>query len=156
MQRFFDAPIWFFPKSTFHFRRKSFLRLLKVYLAKVKDSLRSRAKNVFLIWCKECKKVALFLATLEPFLLFFFPHYFVFVAPADSVSLQNHCWHKTVQNNKENKYVGKLALPLAVQQFKYTEQQLCVHLAKVHLTKTRHYFLSHRHTYFSLNINHAK
>lgn len=73
MRRFFDAPIWFFPKSTFHFRRKSFLRLLKVYLAKVKDSLRSRAKNVFLIWCKECKKIALLLATLEPFLLFFSP-----------------------------------------------------------------------------------
>ena len=50
-----------------------------------------------------------------------FYHDFVYVAPADSVSLQNHCWHNIVRNNKEDKYTGTLAWPPAAQHIKYTK-----------------------------------
>lgn len=87
--------------------------------------------------------------------VFFFPfhHYFVFVAPADSVSLQNHCWHNIVQNNKENKHTGSLAWLLAGWSFKYTKQQFHLHPAKAHLTKTITF--SNRHILSSSNISHT-
>lgn len=75
-----------------------------------------------------------------------FHHYFVFVAPVDSVNLQNHCWHNTVQNNKENKYTGTLAWLLAAQHIKYTNNNFVCTLQKLISLKQDNFFLSHRHT----------
>lgn len=60
----------------------------------------------------------------------------MFVAPSDSLTLQDRCWHNTVQNNKGSKYTGTLPCLVAAQQVKHTKNSNSVCKSSPHYKKT--------------------